>query len=132
MSVSYFLFHFYLIGVVVEDCLIVLQNLIKNNTSNQNFFKEGSYIQRLLPFVDIDMSSEWTAQKATNVLFLLQVIRTLVSPSNPLQVTTPCQKKMQSTGILEKLCNILLTNGIPADILTEVNKYLYLFLINRE
>ncbi|CAG2105552.1 unnamed protein product [Medioppia subpectinata] len=106
-------------GVVVEDCLIVLQNLLKLNSSNQNFFKEGSYIQRLLPFLDIPNATVWSAQKATNLLFMLQVIRTLVSPNNPLQVTTSCQKVMQQSGLLEKLCLILMASGIPADILTE-------------
>ncbi|RWS29226.1 general vesicular transport factor p115-like isoform X1, partial [Leptotrombidium deliense] len=106
-------------GVVVEDCLIVFQNLLKNNTSNQNFFKEGSYIQRLLPFINITADSDWPTQKATNILFLLQVIRTLVSPRNPFQVTNACQKVMQQCGLLERLCAILLTNGVPADILTE-------------
>ncbi|XP_054155368.1 general vesicular transport factor p115-like [Oppia nitens] len=106
-------------GVVVEDCLIVLQNLLKLNSSNQNFFKEGSYIQRLLPFLDIPNASVWSAQKATNLLFMLRVMRTLVSPNNPLQVTTSCQKVMQQRGLLEKLCFILMASGIPADILTE-------------
>jgi len=105
---------------VVEDCLIVLQNLLKLNSSNQNFFKEGSYIQRLLPFLDIPNATLWNAQKATNLLFMLQVIRTLVSPNNPLQVTSSCQKVMQQSGLLEKLCDILMASGIPADILTEV------------
>lgn len=30
-------------GVVVEDCLLLMCNLLKNNTSNQNFFKEGKH-----------------------------------------------------------------------------------------
>jgi hypothetical protein len=33
---------------VVEDCLRLLLNLLRNNPSNQTFFKEGSYISRLL------------------------------------------------------------------------------------
>ncbi len=33
---------------MVEDCLRLLLNLLRNNPSNQTFFKEGSYISRLL------------------------------------------------------------------------------------
>jgi hypothetical protein len=29
-------------GIVVEDCLLLMLNLLRNNTSNQNFFKEGT------------------------------------------------------------------------------------------
>lgn len=107
-------------GVVVEDCLSVLLNLLKSNASNQNFFKEGSYIQRLLPFLDIPFDANWYPQKISNLQLMFRVIRTLISPSNPLQGTHACQKVMSQSGVLQKLCTILLSNGIPAEILTEV------------
>lgn len=111
-------------GVVVEDCLLVLLNLLKNNISNQNFFKEGSYIQKLTPFFELlnDPNSEdkgWSAQKVSNIHLMLQVVRTLVSPNNPAQVISSCQKVMNNCGLLEQLCNILMASGVPADILTE-------------
>lgn len=111
-------------GVIVEDCLLVLLNLLKNNISNQNFFKEGSYIQKLTPFFDLQndpsiQEKGWSPQKASNIHLMLQVIRTLVSPNNPLQVISSCQKVMNQCGLLEQLCNILMANGVPADILTE-------------
>lgn len=62
------------LGIVVEDCLILLQNLLKNNNSNQNFFKEGSYIQRMKPWFEVaDENSGWSAQKVTNLHLMLQV-----------------------------------------------------------
>lgn len=109
-------------GVVVEDCLMVLQNLLRNNVSNQNFFKEGRFIQRLVPFLpasNSDLEPEWLPQRTSNVLFLLQVIRALVSPTNPFQVSSSAQKIMFSSGLLERLCNLLMVSGITTELLAE-------------
>ncbi|GIX67470.1 general vesicular transport factor p115 [Caerostris darwini] len=108
-------------GVIVEDCLRVMQTLLKNNTSNQTFFKEGSYIKHLTPFFELQDSSErgWTQQKATNTLIMLQIVRVLSSPNNPQQVTAAAQKAMYQCGLLEQLCSILMASGVPADVLTE-------------
>ncbi|GAB1289845.1 General vesicular transport factor p115 [Apodemus speciosus] len=120
-------------GIVVEDCLILLQNLLKNNNSNQNFFKEGSYIQRMKPWFEVgDENSGWSAQKVTNLHLMLQVgldedhelsdgelVRVLVSPTNPPGATSSCQRAMSQCGLLQQLCTILMATGIPADILTE-------------
>ncbi|XP_072038320.1 general vesicular transport factor p115-like isoform X2 [Amphiura filiformis] len=112
-------------GIVVEDCLLLLLNLLKKNSSNQTFFKEGSFIQRLAPFFDLKTSGgsspdgSWSAQKVNNVNLMLQVVRTLVSPSNPQQATSVCQKVIHQCGLLKQLCGILMASGVPADILTE-------------
>ena len=107
-------------GVVVEDCLIVCQNLLKNNASNQILFKEGSYIQKLMPFLEvINETSTWSEQKETNVLFLLQVIRTLVSPTNSSSSNASVQKAMFQCSLFGRLCEILLAKGIPPEILSE-------------
>ncbi|XP_039249666.2 general vesicular transport factor p115-like [Styela clava] len=106
-------------GVVVEDCLLLLLHLLKRNTSNQQFFKEGSFVQRLTPFFEIDSESVWSAQKVANLHLMLKLVRTLVAPSNPSNVTSSCQLVMQQCGLLERLCNMLMATGVPADILTE-------------
>ncbi|ELW70484.1 General vesicular transport factor p115, partial [Tupaia chinensis] len=107
-------------GIVVEDCLILLQNLLKNNNSNQNFFKEGSYIQRMKPWFEVgDENSGWSAQKVTNLHLMLQLVRVLVSPTNPPGATSSCQKAMFQCGLLQQLCTILMATGVPAAILTE-------------
>jgi len=67
-----------IVGMVVEDCHLLLLNLLKNNVSNQNFMKEGSYIQRLPSFLDTEQIDQpgidmWSAQKVTNVHLMLEV-----------------------------------------------------------
>lgn len=109
-------------GIVVEDCLILIINLLKNNSSNQQFFKEGSYIQRLAPMLILPTDLEesgWTPQKVSNMHCMLQIVRSLASPSNSQIIITSCQKTMRNCGLLESLCKILMGSGVPSDILTE-------------
>ncbi|XP_036372390.1 general vesicular transport factor p115-like isoform X2 [Megalops cyprinoides] len=107
-------------GIVVEDCLLLLLNLLKNNSSNQNFFKEGSYIQRMKPWFEVgDDNSGWSAQKVTNLHLMLQLVRVMVSPMNSPGATSSCQRSMHQCGLLQQLCSILMATGVPADILTE-------------
>ncbi|XP_064639656.1 general vesicular transport factor p115-like isoform X2 [Lineus longissimus] len=111
-------------GIVVEDCLLLLLNLLKNNSSNQTFFKEGSFIHKLTPFFELQPVEQspqggWSAQKVTNLHLMLQVVRTLVAPSNPHQQTVICQNVMNKCRLLHQLCSILMASGVPADVLTE-------------
>lgn len=108
-------------GIVVEDCLELMANLF--NPSNINFFREGSYIQRLVPFFDfteyVSGGRAWTEEKVKNVLLMLKLVRLLVSPNNPPQSTLSSQKILHNCNLLKILCQILMTVGIPAEVLTE-------------
>jgi hypothetical protein len=109
-------------GIVVEDCLILMLNLLKNNSSNQQFFMEGSYIQKLAPMFILSAEVEeigMTPQKVSNLHCMLQIIRVLCSPNNSQQVSGPCKKYIRGCGLLETLCKMLMSSGIPPDILTE-------------
>ncbi|OXU21680.1 hypothetical protein TSAR_004043 [Trichomalopsis sarcophagae] len=116
-------------GIVVEDCLLLMVNLLRGNYSNQNFFKEGNYIQKLTPIFQLSAlpvnASEdnlflgWSPQKVSNVHCMVQVIRALVAPSGPAQSVSACQAVMNKCGLLQALCDILMISGVPADILTE-------------
>lgn len=108
-------------GIIVEDCLLLMHNLLKNNSSNINFFKEGSYIQKMVPMFNMPESEEagWSPQKVSNVHFMLQIVRTLVSPTNSALLISNCQRIIMNVGLLNSLCNILMASGVPPDILTE-------------
>ena len=84
-------------GIVVEDCLRLLLILLRNNPSNQTFFKEGGYINRLkLAFDVFEVEDQgWDAQKVANMLHVLHLVRTLVSPANPGQITSACQQVIE-------------------------------------
>lgn len=109
-------------GIVVEDCLILMLRLLKNNSSNQQFFKEGSFVHRLAQMFVMQWEveeSDWTPQKVSNVQCMLQIVRALVYPSNTQQIVTSCQDVMKTSGLLETLCNILMSSRVPAEVLTE-------------
>lgn len=116
-------------GIVVEDCLMIIYNLLNGNNSNQAFFREASHIQLIVPFFQISSptgdpagatgSTTWHQQKVTNVRYMLLVVRTLVSPSNPQQATATCQKSILQCGLLKLLCEFMFASGVPTEILVD-------------
>jgi hypothetical protein len=55
----------------------------------------------------------------SHIPLFYQILRTLVSPGNPAQVTASCQRALHASGILEALCHMLMAGGVPVDTLTE-------------
>lgn len=123
-------------SIVVEDCLVLMLTLLQNNASNQQFFKEGSYIQRLAPMFRLPGSDgaagasssaahhetdcpALTPQMVSNLHCMLRIVRALVSPANAAAVVSGCQRTMRACGLLPALCDILMGSGVPADILAE-------------
>jgi len=84
-------------------------------------------MKHITPFFQTCQQSEsqladggWSQQKISNVHSMLQVVRTLVSPSNASQVVAPAQKATAACGLLSELCGLLMASGVPADILSEI------------
>ncbi|XP_046656034.1 general vesicular transport factor p115-like isoform X1 [Daphnia pulicaria] len=114
-------------GIVVDDSLQLMLNLLKRNASNQTVFREESCMKHITPFFQSCQQSEggdptgsWSIQKISNVHSMLQVVRTLVSPANATQVVSPAQKNVAGCGLLSELCALLMSPGVPADILSEI------------
>ena len=113
-------------GIVVEDCLMIIYNLLNGNNSNQAFFREASHIQHIVPFFqlpgpagDSADGANWHPQKVSNVRYMLLVLRTLVSPSNQQQAKATCQRAILQCGLLKLLCEFMFASGVPTEILVE-------------
>ncbi len=113
-------------GRVIEDCLILLANLLRLNTSNQSMFREMGFIARLGRLVESayrgGMAGEeiapWTqAQRNRNIYALLAVIRLfLVSGA----VGTPQnQDAFLKDQVLQHALQLAFSHGIELPIKSE-------------
>eukprot|EP01132_Coremiostelium_polycephalum_P003220 gene3220-4032_t len=71
-------------GVVVNDCIQILLNLLKGNVSNQNFFRETGCIPRLSPLLEVQNTDMWilSDNKFTIITSTLELILVLVERNN--------------------------------------------------
>ena len=120
-------------GIIVQDCLNLMQNLLRYNVSNQNLFRETSCIKQLGRLlvskvispdkkgtVDLPLTherTEWTEQKISNVKAALELIRILVAPKNP--NTTANQTSLGSAKILEPLVQLGMALHSPQRVRSE-------------
>ena len=109
-------------GVVVEDCLLVISNLLANNASNIKLFKEDGCIHKLGMWFEADKasSSAWSEQRKINAISFLNVIRNLVSPALPSPIVRSCQDACCKSGLVSHVCDILMTPGVPLNVLVQV------------
>lgn len=109
-------------SIIVEDCITIMTNLLRGNSSNQAFYREANQIQSLVPFFDFKLSSsiKWSDQKIANVLSMLILIRTLLSPGgNSQQNVSACQKVIHQCRLLSLLCAFMFASGVPTPVLVE-------------
>lgn len=76
-------------GIVVQDCLSLINNLLSGNTSNQNHFREMGCIKRLVEILKLDASDYWTMSddKKDNILLTLTAISALLSSPSSVQIS---------------------------------------------
>ncbi|KAJ1554940.1 hypothetical protein HK405_003669 [Cladochytrium tenue] len=126
-------------GIVVQDCLTLTLNLLRYNVSNQNLFRESGCIQRIpslllshasaldggeyggasgaAPVPLTHETSRWPPQKVLNAVAILELVRILVSPSNPSNDRN--QTIMNQAHILPSVIDIALSERVPADVRTQ-------------
>lgn len=113
-------------GRTVEDCLILLANLLRQNPSNQALFRESkcvSHLTRLVesvskPEPDHELATWAQAQMSRNIYALLSVIRLfLVSGSVGLVQN---QTAFWKSGLLYHALQLAFYRGVEAQIRAEV------------
>lgn len=104
---------------VVMDCLNILLNLLQYNEGNQILFREGGHIQKLSPFFNNIQTIQWTTEKSICVVLVLQIIDSMLLPTNTAVHVQACQIIMQRFGLLDKLCEVMTSSSLPVCVLSE-------------
>ena len=107
--------------IVVEDCINLINQLLSQNSSNLNFFLESGYTQQVSKFFNFStvQNEEWQAQKINNVLQMLHLVQSLVSPQNPQQTILAYQKILFKHGVLNKMAVIVVSSGLDSKVMSE-------------
>ncbi len=123
---------------VVEDCLILLANLLRLNASNQAYFRETGCVQKLAwlikdALIDDDAEdgvAEWAQlQRNRNIYALLAVLRLfLVEGSVGAQAN---QASFWQHGVLSQVLQLAFSHSTEIQIKAEVCPYLPLRLNRR-
>ncbi|ODQ54795.1 hypothetical protein SAICODRAFT_53908 [Saitoella complicata NRRL Y-17804] len=99
-------------GIVTQDCLQLLNNLLHHNTSNQTLFRELGSVPRLAKLLaDGKAETRWNEQKATNLSASIALTRAFVERGAP--GIEANQKVMASSGILDSLVEIGFSDALP-------------------
>lgn len=115
-------------GIVVQDCLSLLANLVRSNVSNQSYFREtgcfaklasllpGGSQSRILPGQE---NRDWASpQKEKNIWGLLAILRMFLVTGS--KGTPENQNAFQRHGLLQQVLNLAFSNVTAIPIRAEV------------
>jgi hypothetical protein len=116
-------------GVVVNDCLQLLFNILQTHYSNKIIFMEAKYVCTLSKFLNLDhlgimdrSNSTWLiSQTITNISMLLKIIRCLLEP----ELSDRCvvlffQKEFARFKLLNRLFDLYVLTGSIDNLHSEV------------
>ncbi|KAK1627736.1 hypothetical protein QYE76_002051 [Lolium multiflorum] len=104
-------------GVVVQDCLELLNNLIRNNASNQMLLKETMGFDPLISILKIRRGSafNFTQQKTVNLLGALHTVELLLMGAPPGEPSKDTSKITNQTALAKKnILDYLLLLGVES------------------
>lgn len=119
-------------GIVVQDCLSLLANLLRFNVSNQSFFRETGCVTKLAKFLSeavkeqesADGVAEWAKpQRDKNLWGLLAVVRLFLV--NGGLGTQANQIAFWQNGVLVQVLLLAFSRALDVTIRAEVCNYLH-------
>lgn len=115
-------------GIVVQDCLALLANLVRHNASNQSLFRETGYVARLrqlLPGGPPNKKApppeegDWASpEKDRNIWGLLSILRMFLIKGS--MGTQANQNAFQKHGLLQQVLNLAFDDSTALPIKAEV------------
>ncbi|KAG5437994.1 hypothetical protein PCANB_000341 [Pneumocystis canis] len=109
-------------NVITFDCLVLLQNLVRHNSSNQNWFREMGLFSKIKNFLaevlDTDETKMlWEKQKLANIIGFLEFLRLFV-PKETLGNTLN-QSAILKGGVFIKIIELSFSSNIPSTLQAE-------------
>ncbi|KAK9814747.1 hypothetical protein WJX72_010794 [[Myrmecia] bisecta] len=123
-------------GIIVQDSLELLNNLLRGNAPNQLMFREMGFLANIAALLQAPTNGQVSRQKAGNLLCALETVYLLVSPPTPAELAadaragTPNASEQNTAanraallqgGVLEALLGLALSSagGTPPALRTQ-------------
>lgn len=118
-------------GIIVQDCLSLLANLIRGNTSNQSLFRESGCVKRVLEILpggsrdgtsrDEDDDGDFgNPQKGKNIWGLLTVLRMFFIQGSV--SARPNSESFQKNGLLQRALDLAFSSKWESPIRAEARQ----------
>ncbi|CCH62946.1 hypothetical protein TBLA_0I02900 [Henningerozyma blattae CBS 6284] len=105
-------------SLVVNDCLSLINNILKYNTSNQTLFLETGNIPKLLYLLNEPLSDKeeffWNDQRVININTALDIVALMVEPGNT--TTKMHQDTLVETNALMVVLRLSFYHNIPKNV----------------
>ena len=110
-------------GIVVQDCLQLLSNLLSFNVSNQNYFRETGCVPKLVKLLSLSEEEVLPfakEQRDTNIQYALRLVRLFVVPGG--LGTAANQNTLVGAGLLHLVITVAFLSSCELTVRAEALK----------
>lgn len=105
-------------GVVASDCFTLLHNLLADNVSNQNWFRETQFFKNISKlFANVDKAVESSISVTKNIVALMRITRLFVKPQSKMKATN--QDSFMTSGLVTQMIGFAFSISAPQDVRAE-------------